>query len=60
MDQDIKVTMMDIQGKEVAHKTISGKNLGEESIDLSSANKGIYIMKVETGSQVYTLKVQVN
>jgi hypothetical protein len=60
MDQDVKITMMDIQGREVAHKTISGKNLGEESIDLSSANKGIYIMKVETGSQVYTKKVQLN
>jgi hypothetical protein len=60
MEQDVKVTMMDIQGKEVAHKIINGKNLGEENIDLSSANKGIYIMKVETGSQVYTKKVQLN
>jgi hypothetical protein len=60
MDNDVKITISDIQGKEVATKIISGKNLTEENLDLSSANRGIYIMKVETGAKVYTMKLQLN
>ncbi|MFY8021287.1 MAG: T9SS type A sorting domain-containing protein, partial [Bacteroidia bacterium] len=59
-DEDVNIIITDIQGKEVARKTISGKNLSEESIDLSAANSGIYLMKVETGAKIYMKKLQVN
>jgi hypothetical protein len=60
LDNDVKISISDIQGKEVATKIISGNNLTEETLDLSSANRGIYIMKVETGAKVYTMKLQLN
>ena len=59
-ESEIKITISDIQGKVVTTKLMSGKNLSEESVDLTAVNQGIYIMKVESGSQIYTKKLQIN
>ncbi len=60
LDQDIKLAVYDIQGKLLTSKLIDGQNLREESLDLSGADKGIYLLKIETGSKVYTRKLQID
>ncbi|MFY8020846.1 MAG: T9SS type A sorting domain-containing protein, partial [Bacteroidia bacterium] len=60
LDEDVNIVITDIQGKEVARKTINGKKLAEEILDLSSFNKGIYILKIETTSKAYSKKLQIN
>jgi hypothetical protein len=60
LDQDVKLSVFDIQGKLLNSKVINGNNLREENIDLTGAEKGIYLLKVETGSKVYTRKLQID
>ena len=60
METDVNIMVMDIQGKEITRRTMNGKSLHEESIDLSFAEKGIYILKVECGDKVFTKKIQLN
>ncbi|MBC7383616.1 MAG: T9SS type A sorting domain-containing protein, partial [Bacteroidia bacterium] len=41
-------------------KTIKGNNLQVEELDLQTAPKGFYLLKVQTGQTIYMKKLQVN
>jgi hypothetical protein len=47
-------------GKEMLHKTIKANDLQVQELDLSKQPKGIYFLRVQTGDQVYSKKLQVN
>jgi hypothetical protein len=58
--EDVKVVVMDIMGKELMHKTIKANDLQVQELDLTKQAKGIYFLRIQTGDQVYSKKLQVN
>jgi hypothetical protein len=58
--EDVKVVVMDIMGKELLHKTIKANDLQVQELDLTKQAKGIYFLRIQTGDQVYSKKLQVN
>jgi hypothetical protein len=47
-------------GKVIHSQTLKGGNLQAQELDLSGAPKGFYLLRVQTGEQVYSRKIQVN
>lgn len=60
LESDINISVYDFHGKEIAHKLVSGKNLTEESIDLSEFSTGIYILMLQIDTQIFFQKLQIN
>jgi hypothetical protein len=60
LESDLNIAVYDIHGKEIARKLISGKNLSEESIDLSAFSNGIYILKLQMDTRIYLQKLQID
>jgi len=58
--EDVKVVVLDMLGKEMLHKTIKANDLQVQELDLSKQPKGIYFLRVQTSDQVYSKKLQVN
>jgi PKD repeat protein len=58
--EDVKVVVLDMLGKEMLHKTIKANDLQVQELDLSKQPKGIYFLRVQTGDQVYMKKIQIN
>jgi len=59
LDANLNLVVTDITGREVTRKELSRNDLSEQQLDLSKEGKGIYILRVESGNQVYTRKIQV-
>jgi hypothetical protein len=55
----MEFSVYDFHGKEIAHKLVSGKNLTEESIDLSEFSTGIYILMLQIDTQIFFQKLQI-
>jgi hypothetical protein len=47
-------------GKVVHQQTLKGNNLQVQELDLSGAPKGFYLLRVQSGEQVYSRKIQIN
>jgi PKD repeat protein len=58
--QDVQVLVYDMLGKLVHKQTLKGNNLQAQELDLSGAPKGFYLLRVQSGEQVYSRKIQVN
>ncbi len=58
--QDVQVLVYDMLGKVIHSQTLKGSNLQAQELDLSGAPKGFYLLRVQTGEQVYSRKIQVN
>ncbi|OYU97151.1 MAG: hypothetical protein CFE21_02335 [Bacteroidetes bacterium B1(2017)] len=59
-DQDVLVSIMDLLGNEVASTTVKANDLSVKDLDLSTQAKGFYLLRVQSGTQVYVKKLQVN
>jgi len=60
LPENVKITVLDMLGKEITQMTINGNNLQTQELNLTAQPKGIYFLKVQTGDQVYTKKLQIN
>jgi PKD repeat protein len=58
--QDVRVLVYDMLGKVVHQQTLKGNNLQVQELDLSGAPKGFYLLRVQSGEQVYSRKIQIN
>ncbi|MDZ4666650.1 MAG: T9SS type A sorting domain-containing protein, partial [bacterium] len=58
--QDVSVVVYDMLGKAIHQQTLKGNNLQVQELDLSAAPKGFYLLRVKTGDQVYSRKIQIN
>jgi hypothetical protein len=47
-------------GKVVHQQTMKGNNLQVQELDLTGSPKGFYLLRVQSGDQVYSRKIQVN
>ena len=56
-NQDMELTISDIQGKEVSRDHISGSLAFTKQVDMSTSPKGVYILKVQAGSRIHIQKV---
>jgi hypothetical protein len=56
-NQDTRITVFDMQGKEIFSEMISGKSTCPAIIDLSGFPKGIYTLKALTGQKVLVEKI---
>ncbi|KAA3650392.1 MAG: T9SS C-terminal target domain-containing protein [Bacteroidetes bacterium] len=56
-DQQVKIKVLDIQGRVVLTSTAFGNNLVSKTIDLSSFEKGIYFIQTISGKEINTKKV---
>jgi PKD repeat protein len=57
---DVKVTVVDMLGKEITSLTIKGNDLHTQELNLNAQPKGIYFLRVQSGDNVYAKKLQVN
>ncbi len=57
---DIQISIVDMLGKEWLHASISGSNLQAQEFDLTQAPKGIYLLKVQSGQQIFMKKLEIN
>ena len=51
------ITIADMMGKEMMHTTMAP---GTQRIDLNQLGNGIYILRLQSGSQIYTQRIVVN
>jgi len=58
--EDVKIIVLDMMGKEILVKTIKANDLQVQELDLTKQAKGVYFLRVQTGDQVYSKKLQVN
>ncbi|MCF8427233.1 MAG: DUF5011 domain-containing protein [Bacteroidia bacterium] len=58
--QDVQVSVYDMLGKIIVQQTIKGNNLQVQELDLTHQPKGFYIIRVQSGDQVYSRKLQIN
>ncbi|MBP7510887.1 MAG: DUF5011 domain-containing protein [Bacteroidia bacterium] len=58
--QDVNVWIYDMLGKEIHQQVLKGNNLQVQELDLTTKPKGFYILKVQSGDQVYSRKIQIN
>jgi PKD repeat protein len=58
--QDVRVLVYDMLGKVVHQQTMKGNNLQVQELDLTGSPKGFYLLRVQSGDQVYSRKIQVN
>jgi hypothetical protein len=58
--QDVSVVVFDMLGKIVHQQTLKGNVLQVQEMDLTAHPKGFYLMRIQTGDQVYSRKIQIN
>jgi hypothetical protein len=58
--QDVNIFVYDMLGKLVQTQKMSKNNLQVQELDLTSQPKGFYLLRVQSGDQVYTRKIQIN
>jgi hypothetical protein len=58
--QDVHVFVYDMLGKLVQQQNINKNNLQVQELDLSNQPKGFYLLRVQSGDQVYSRKIQIN
>ncbi len=58
--QDVTILVYDMLGKLVQTQKINKNNLQVQELDLTSEPKGFYLLRVQSGDQVYTRKIQIN
>ncbi len=59
-NEDVQITVLDMLGKEILHTSIKGNNLQAEELNLQQSPKGFYLLKVQTGQNIYMKKLQIN
>ncbi|MDZ4668093.1 MAG: DUF5011 domain-containing protein, partial [bacterium] len=60
LSQDVSVTIYDMLGNVVQQQTIKGNVLQVQEMDLTNAPKGFYLIRIQTGDQIYAKKIQIN
>lgn len=55
--KSIDLKVLDIQGKVILEKTLAGQSIIQETLDLTSLDKGIYFIQTITGQEINTKKV---
>ena len=58
--QDVNVFVYDMLGKLVQQQSINKNNLQVQELDLSNQPKGFYLLRVKSGDQIYSRKIQIN
>jgi hypothetical protein len=58
--QDVEVMVLDMLGKVIKQQSLKGNDLQAQELDLTRAPKGFYVLRIQSGDQVYTKKVQIN
>jgi hypothetical protein len=58
--EDVRIVVLDMLGKELLETVIKNNNLQVQELDLTQHPKGFYLMKIQTGDQVYMKKIQIN
>ncbi|MCA0428614.1 MAG: DUF5011 domain-containing protein [Bacteroidetes bacterium] len=58
-ENEVRVSVIDISGKRILQKELERSTTLEQQLDLSNQSKGIYILQLESGNQIFTRKIQV-
>jgi PKD repeat protein len=58
--EDVTVIVYDMLGKAIHTQKLNGNNLQVQELNLSEKPKGFYLLRVQTGDQVYSRKIQIN
>jgi hypothetical protein len=58
--EDVTVIVYDMLGKAIHTQKLNGNNLQVQELNISEKPKGFYLLRVQTGDQVYSRKIQIN
>ncbi len=57
---DVKVTILDMLGNEIFMKVIRKDDIQVNELDLSNQVKGFYLMRIQSGDDIFVKKIQLN